>query len=319
MSLILKEEKCGWTPAVKAGLACLTGSSFETIREFYSVLKRPVSDLNPLMMVVWRAALSLHYLIEDGVLYVVAKWNNEPALWGPPLGNRVTLQHIRRALGLLQKISPALKNPKIFYLSEDYDLWPSLIRCDEFVISTQAKEYIYEVEKLATLATSDYKKKRNSYNRFQQRYKPTVTQYSPEFAPQCLGLLELWSKQKGSRITPKEKHKFNLERTACALALQEAIPLTGVVAFVQGEVQAFSLGTAHGRDGFNCMFEKTNLDMPGASSFIFTEIARSCLGRYSEINAGEDWGINYLAESKRLWKPSRMQTTYFLSRNTPNR
>lgn len=314
MTQIRKEENCSWTSASEAGLVCLTQSSFETIRQFYSVLNRPLSDLNPLMMVVWRAALSLHYLIEDGVLYVVAKWHNRPALWGPPLGSHVTLRHIRRAFELLQKIDPAHRTPKIFYLSEDYDLWPSLICSEEFVVSKQAKEYIYDVQKVATLATSDYKKKRNSYNTFKERYKPTVTVYSADFAPQCLRLLKLWAKQKEPRITPKEKLKFNLERTTCASALQEGIPFTGVLALVEGEVQAFSIGTAHGRDGFNCMFEKTNLNMRGASSFIFAEIARSCLGRYSEINAGEDWGINYLAESKKLWKPSRMQTTYFLSK-----
>ncbi len=314
-----RKHSSPWPSAVDAGFLRLLPSSYEKIKNFYGVLERPLSDLNPLMMLVWRTALSLHYLIEDEVLYVVANWRNQPVLWGPPIGKRVGLKHIRRAFELLRKIDPRNRKPVILYFSEDYALWQILIESREFILSKQSNEYIYDVKKLASLSTPEYKKKRNSYNAFKVKYHPTVHPYSPKLAAGCIRLLDRWAIQKEPRVRlGGDKRKFELERFTCAAALREGIPLSGVVATVEGEVQAFSIGTPHGRAGFNCMFEKTNLDMRGASAFIFPEFARSCLGKYSEINAGEDWGIEYLAKSKRLWKPYRTQPTYSLCENLVN-
>jgi hypothetical protein len=271
------------------------------------------------MMIVWRTALQLHFLIEDEVLYMLAKWEGRPTLWGPPLGSNVRLRHVRRAFELLRIIDLDLQNPVVLYLSEDHALWPSLASSEEFAVSLQASEYVYDVASVASLTSPEYKKKRHSYKAFNERYRPTVTAYSPQFATQCLNLLDRWATQKAPRVQSSDKQKFELERYTCSAAFKEGMPLAGVVATVNGEVQAFSIGSPHGRHGFNCIFEKTNLNMRGASAFIFSEFARSCLGKYSEINAGEDWGVEYLAESKRLWKPSRTEPTYLLSQPKPPR
>src|SRR5436190_12150113 len=69
-----------------SGFKRVSASDLGLLREFYVRLHGPPADLNALMMVAWRHALDLHFLIEDDVLYVVANWEGGPMLWGPPLG-----------------------------------------------------------------------------------------------------------------------------------------------------------------------------------------------------------------------------------------
>lgn len=301
--------------ALAAGFRPISLSDLDTLGQFYVPLHAPLADLNPFMMVAWRRALDLHLLIEDRVLYVLANWQGAPTLWGPPIGKRVALDHIRRAFQLLRKLEPANPTPEIYYLWENYCLWEDLVSSPEFVPFRQGTEYIYDASRIAALAGSEYKKKRRDYVHFQKTYEPHIVEYSEELAPSCSRLLDKWVQQKSKVVSGEDREKFIVEWKTCAATLRERIPLTGVVALVAGEVHAFSIGSPHGRTCFNCMFEKTNLDIPESSAFIFAELAKKCSASYSEINVGEDWGVGYLAFSKQLWKPARKQTSYYLQEN----
>jgi hypothetical protein len=215
----------------------------------------------------------------------------------------------------LRDLDPANPTPEILYLWESYSLWEELVNSPDFVTFRQATEYIYDASRIAALAGSEYKKKRREHIYFQQTYEPDIVEYSDKLAPDCLRLLDKWVEQKSKVVSGDDRRKFSVEWKVCADALRERLPLTGVVAVVAGEVHAFSIGSPHGQACFNCIFEKTNLDIPESSAFIFAELARKCAGSYSEINVGEDWGIGYLTLSKQLWKPTRKQTSYCLQEN----
>lgn len=298
--------------ALSLGFRQVALSDLDALTWFYCRLEQPLADLNALMMVAWRRVLDLHFLIEDEVLYMLANWEGGPMLWGPPIGKRVSLAHVRRAFQLLRQLDPEDPEPVIAYLWESYSLWEELIEGDEFVAVREGNEYIFNTSRIATLTGSDYKKKRKDYVRFQKAYGPVAVEYSEEVIPGCLSLLDKWIHQKSKTVSDEEREKLLIECRACEDALKDRIPLTGVVAIVDGQVQAFSIGGPHGIDTYNCMFEKTNLDFPEAPAFIFSELAKRCIGSYSEITMGEDWQIAYLATSKQLWKPTRQQASYYL-------
>ncbi len=297
--------------ALAAGLRPVCLSDLDMLREFYTRLDEPLADLNALMMVAWRRVLDLHLLIEDEVLYMVANWEGGPVLWGPPIGERVSMDHIRRAFQLLRKLDPEDSKPVIAYLWESYSLWEELVGSDDFVAVREGTEYVYATSRIAALAGSEYKKKRRDYVFFKKTQEPSVVEYSEERSPGCLRLLDKWIQQKCKLVSGEDKDKLLIECEACADALREQIPLTGVVALVDGQVQAFSIGGPHGSGCYNCMFEKSNLDFPQAPAFIFSELARKC-SSFSEITIGEDWDVGYLAASKKLWKPIRQQASYYL-------
>lgn len=298
--------------ALAAGFRPVCLSDLDTLSEFYSRLDEPLADLNALTMIAWRRVLDLHLLIEDEVLYMIANWEGGPMLWGPPIGERISIAHIRRAFQLFRQLDPEDSEPVIAYLWESYSLWEELVESDDFVAVREGTEYIFDTGRIAALAGSSYKKKRKDYKRFQEAYHPVVMEYSEELIAGCLPLLQKWIQQKSRLVSGDDREKLLIESKACEDALTDRIPLTGVVALVDGQVRAFSVGGPHGRNCFNCMFEKTDLDFPHAPAFIFSELAKRCVGSYSEIAMGEDWQISYLATSKQLWRPTREQASYYL-------
>lgn len=237
-------------------------------------------------------------------------------LWGPPVGFGVNITHVRRAFQLLHELDPENTEPVIAYLWDAYPLWNQLSATHEFVVVREGTEYIYDTDLIASLPGRAYKKKRKDYVQFQRTYNPTVVEYSADLALGCLDLLENWKEQKSGFVSGDEFEKLQMECDACRRALHESLPLTGVVALLEKRVRAFSLGAAHGRGRFNCLFEKTDLNLSQAPAFIFSELARQCRGTYAEITLGEDWHVDYLVTSKRLWKPVREQRSYFLQENT---
>jgi len=298
--------------ASEAGFRPVCLSDLDTLTEFYTHLDEPLADLNALMMVAWRRVLDLHLLIEDEVLYIIANWEGGPMLWGPPIGRRPSIGHVRRAFQLLRQLDPDDSEPVIAYLWEGYSLWEDLVGSHEFVAVREGTEYIYDTSRIAALAGGEYKKKRKDYLRFQEAHRPEVVEYSDELAPDCLRLLDTWINQKSKLVSGDDREKLLAECKACEDALIDRIPLTGVVARVDGHVEAFSIGGPQGTSRYSCMFEKTNLDFPKAPAFIFSELAKRVLGSYPEITLGEDWHVGYLTFSKQLWNPKRQQASFYL-------
>ena len=58
----------------------LDANDLAILGSFYSKLVNPPADLNPTMMIAWRDALNLHLTIREGILYVVAFWNDAHSL-----------------------------------------------------------------------------------------------------------------------------------------------------------------------------------------------------------------------------------------------
>jgi hypothetical protein len=301
-----------WPAALDAGFGALTISDYRKISTFFASLKQPLADLNALGMLAWRTSLNLHFLIEEEVLYVLANCSGEPTLWGPPIGENVTMGNIGRAFDFLKKVQHGKGGSSIRYLWSHYALWKEIMASPNLRVSANATEYLYSASNIAALSTPAYKKKRYIYEHFKRNYDPLILRYTTDLAPQCLALMVVWEQQKAKRIDPKYLRKFESEVVACETALRDRLQLSGVVALVDNRVEAFSIGAPHGQNCFNCMFEKSNLEIRGISTFVFAELAKSCDACYEDINAGDDCGIEYLANAKRLWKPRSTQINYLI-------
>jgi hypothetical protein len=265
------------------------------------------------MMVAWRHALSLHIVVRRGILYLVAFWDGVPTLWGPPLGDDVNREDLRYAFRLLRALCGPGVQPSILYAWKEYALWPALLRDPAYSVSFQRNEYLYFVPDLAHLGVPKLRKKRQERNRFEQRFTPTSLLYDPKLADECVDLLDRWTKWRQQALPSEFVLKFEMEAQVCRDALTSRLEMQGVVARVAGRVEAFSLGVAHTSHCFNCLFEKANYQLPGASAFIFAELARVLAGQYDEINAGGDWAIPYLAKAKLAWHPSRVEEAFTIT------
>jgi len=177
-------------------------------------------------------------------------------------------------------------------------------------LTFQRNEYLYSVPDLAHLGGPQLRKKRQERRRFEQRFSPTALLYEPKLADECVDLLERWIRYRRPAVPSQFVAKFEMEAQVCRDALAGKLEMQGVVARVAGRIEAFSVGVAHTLRCFNCLFEKTNYQLHGASAFIFAELARAVGGQYEEINAGGDWAVPYLAKAKWSWRPSRVKEAF---------
>jgi len=287
---------------------------YNILLPYYISLKKALADLNAMMMLAWQEVLNLSYAIDhDDILYVIGEFEGVTWGWGPPLGNSVKEKHIYNLMHILQQRNSTHK-PAIRYVWKEYPLFNKLKSSSKlWNISSQTNEYIYDCKVSANLTGDKLKKLRKEKNRFERHYKPQVIPYSLSLKDHCLQVLNLWYKQKSKKLLPEYRDKFELESQVCYRALREGLSLEGVVIYVGREAQAFSLGSTHCFNCFNCMFEKSNLLMNGLSSYVFSALGEYCLPNFKEINAGEDWGVDYLASTKKKWYPVRIQQSFILS------
>jgi hypothetical protein len=285
------------------------------LKAYYSQIVDAPADLNATMMLAWRDALNLRFLVEDGILYMFADWDDNTILWGPPIGDYLTMESISRSFEYLQQLGAGSVKPYLCYLWESYSLWPQILKDAQYAVIPQGREYLYGAAKMSELPGPKLRKKRQERNRFLLRHAPVVLLFSEVLSQGCTDLLAAWADQRRPSVSFGDRMKFELEIRAAERVFRDRIPVEGIVVAAEGKVQAFSLGAEHSSGCFNCMFEKANLRMRGAASFVFSELARYCVAKsYSEINAGEDWNVGYLQRSKEGWRPDRVKTTYLLQK-----
>lgn len=296
------------------GLTPVQFDDYHLLTKYYSRLDRPLADLNAAMMIAWRHCLDLQIGMDGDVLFVVGSLSGVPYLWGPPIGPGLTFRHLDIGENLIRNLRGGSHGTEPFclYVWDGYPLWSSIADNSRYECVHQAQEYLYCTKMLSSLQGGDLKSKRKDRNRFVRQFQPDVRALSPDLVPGCIDLLKHWRDWKQNRVDKTFRKKFDMEAEVCFSALNEGIPLEGVVALVDDNIVAFSLGTSHGQRAFNCMFEKARPNLPGAYSFIFSELGRYCCGRYDTINAGEDWGVTYLYESKNHWQPKNVQSSFSL-------
>jgi hypothetical protein len=297
-------------PVVRPLLLC----DVDWLQTFFCHLVKPLAEVNPTVLLAWRSAARLEYVIEDNVLYVLGDDDGGRVLWLPPLGVvKLSRAHIIRGLELVRRHQKGATVGVIHNVWEQYPLWRDLQRDPAFSIRADSTEYVYDTLAVANLSGTSFKTKRSDVRFFVEKYQPSVARYEPAAAPECLALMAIWLAQKLDRCDAQSAAKVEWEYEVCRAALSERLPVEGVICRVGARLVAFSLGVTHSATVFNCLFEKADLALRGCSAFIFSALARSLRGRYSYINAGDDWGLPELALAKRLWRPVITRQTYHLT------
>jgi len=287
---------------------------YNILLQYYFPLKKALADLNAMMMIAWREIINLRFSIDDGIIYVIGDFEKTTWGWGPPIGNNIGIQHINKLLNILEENNSS-GEAAILYVWDKYPLINELKKSpDVWKLDNQAIEYIYDTNLIANLPNKGLKGLRKKRDKFKRHYSPDVIPYSLELADDCLQVLEMWYRQKEHKVHSKYRKKFEMEYQVCNKAFKDRLPMNGVVVYVDGNAEAFSVGSLHCDNCFNCMFEKTNLTMNGLSVYVFSGLGEYCLPNFQEINTGEDWGVDYLANLKNKWHPARVQQSFILSK-----
>ncbi|MFI3259897.1 MAG: GNAT family N-acetyltransferase [Rikenellaceae bacterium] len=170
------------------------------------------------------------------------------------------------------------------------------------------EDYIYLRESLATLSGKRLQPKRNHINQLLKRYpnyeyRPlTPTDYEA-----CLALDCRWRRERGECCK-----EMTAERIAILRAFDnfEALDLRGGVLYIDGELRAFTYGSAINGDTFCTHIEKADSSINGCYSIINRLFAESLPPHFRYVNREEDLGIEGLRRAKLSYYPDHKQRKY---------
>ncbi len=176
------------------------------------------------------------------------------------------------------------------------------------------EEYLYDADSLRQLTGKRYQPKRNHINKFKSLYpnyefKPLTSEYFDE----CLKLAAHWGESHA------ESESIHREQRAMIRAFEsfDALSLRGAVLLVEGQMVAFTYGSAVNDYTFNTHVEKADTTYEGAFPTINRLFAESLPERFTTINREEDLGLEGLRYSKMSYHPSSMLKKYIAQQITP--
>lgn len=174
-------------------------------------------------------------------------------------------------------------------------------------------DYVYSRESLETLAGKKLQSKRNFLNRFKRNYPGyEYSMLQPSDIEDCLALDKSWI-NKGLDLGHTDEEKN--ERLCIKYVFDHWIELRAIggVLRVDGNLVAFTYGSAIDDQHFDVCVEKANTEYEGAYAVINNEFVRHLPQQYIWINREEDLGIEGLRKAKMSYQPAIRLHKYMLS------
>jgi hypothetical protein len=255
-------------------------------------------------MCSWRFLYDSEFAIVDGFLlirFMIEEKGRKHQVYMFPVGNG----DFRHIIALLEDDARANGHPLwILGVTPDEKNVLDQMFPSEFIYLTERDyyDYIYLRNDLQELKGKKYQAKRNHINKFSNKYRYTYLPVTPDLVPKCMELECKWYKD---NRTEEDAEDLEHEHRSMAFALShfEELGLRGGALCVDGEIIAFTSGSAINHYTFGVHVEKADIRYDG----VFTVINREFVSRLPEqfryINREEDLGIPGLRQSKLSYHP----------------
>lgn len=161
-------------------------------------------------------------------------------------------------------------------------------------------DYIYSVEKMASLSGKKYHGKRNHITNF----KKNNPDWSFEIIDssnidECIELHSNWI----NTHDDDSDYSFEFEAVLTAFENYDKLGFVGGILKVDGKAIAYTMGERHSDELFVTHFEKAPPEIQGAYPIINQEFTKNCLMDYQFVNREEDLGLDGLRKAKQSYNP----------------
>lgn len=183
----------------------------------------------------------------------------------------------------------------------------------EVVYERGYADYIYETEKLQTLAGKKLHGKRNHINRFLRTYEDwSYEPITEDNLEECFQMALLWRNSNGC----EEDEEKNAEMcvTMNSLRLFKELEFTGGLLRVNGEVVAFAIGEAACADTFVVHIEKALTHIDGVYPMINQQFAIHGAKGYTYINREDDLDEEGMRQAKLSYRPAFLVEKGFVTK-----
>ena len=253
---------------------------------------------------LWSRHYKVQYAIIEDTL-VFRNMGDQPA-FSFPAGEE---ENIKKALEFLMQYCREQGMPFLLY-----NVTPEMFACleawypDRFEIEyvRDYADYIYETEKLATLAGKKLHAKRNHINKFKNLYPNwTYESLSDENVEDCFQMALKWRNQNGCEDDQEKNSEMCV--TLNSLRLFKELELRGGVLKIDGKIVAFSLGEPICDDTFVVHIEKAFADVEGAYPMINQQFVQHECMDYKYVNREDDTGAEGLRKAKLSYRPAFLE------------
>ena len=215
-------------------------------------------------------------------------------------------EDIKKALEVLKQYSEERGYPFSLYLvsTENFEKLESWYPGRfEIEYNRDSADYVYESEKLMTLAGKKLHAKRNHINKFKATYEGrwSYEPVSKDNVEECFQMAIKWRKESGCEDNDDKCAEVCV--TLSALTQFEELELKGGLIRIDGEVVAFTLGEPICPDTFVVHIEKAFADIQGAYPMINQQFVEHECSEYTYINREEDTGAEGLRKAKLSYRP----------------
>ena len=180
-----------------------------------------------------------------------------------------------------------------------------------------AADYVYETEKLATLAGKKLHGKRNHINKFKALYPDwSYESLNDKNVEECFQMALKWRNQNGCDDDAEKNAEMSV--TLNSLRLYKELGLRGGVLKIGEKIAAFSVGEPLCSDTFVVHIEKAFPDIEGAYPMINQQfVLHECMD-YTYVNREEDTGAEGLRKAKLSYRPVFMVEKGIVTEKTGN-
>jgi hypothetical protein len=175
-------------------------------------------------------------------------------------------------------------------------------------------DYVYDAKELAELKGKKFHAKKTHLNYFLNNYTYEYRELHSGQTDEVMSFIEAFNARK-NLSDPHERELLELEEDAMRDTfenLEKVGYLTGAI-YIDGALQALSVGGRLGRKAVTVHIEKANTEYRGLYQAINNEFVKHMPPNIKYINREEDMGIPGLRKAKLSYNPVKMIEKYTIS------
>ena len=268
-------------------------------------------DYTPGNLVMWTRFMDYKYAIENGTLFISCKSQGDmqSEAFLAPVGKMKFKESIPLLQAYCNETGKELRLTAVpqEFVEELQEALPDYT-CNEL---ENWSDYVYDIQKLATLQGKALNKKRNRYNKF-------ITEQPDYIYHRCSddeinSVVKFLAENRECQHNREENMRC-YEHWQCMATVRNLLKYkqpAGVL-YIDGKIAAFTLGEIFG-DTLFVHIEKANHEIAGASEAINRLFVNDILSQHPELvyaNREEDLGDPGLRQVKRAYNPIMMIQRY---------
>ena len=283
----------------------------DKLLQFVQPEKTRSCDYTPGNLIMWARFMDYRYAIEEETLFISCKSQNDmkSEAFLPPIGK----MELKEAVAILKEYCENTgKELRLTAVPQEFveelrNILPHF-ECEEL---ENWSDYVYDIQKLATLQGKALNKKRNRYNKFIAE-QPAYT-YNRCTADDITDVVKFLASNRECQHN-REDNMRCYEHWQCMATVRNLLKYeqpAGVLR-IDGRITAFTLGEVF-NDTLFVHIEKADHNIAGASEAINRLFVNDILTEHPELvyaNREEDLGDPGLRQVKRAYNPIMMIQRY---------